>query len=119
MCIRDSEIKPYEVEVFVAEVGEQPEATQLFRIQFDGTLRTEDQFGAIGGQDEALREKLSDGFEPGADLNVTLGVAAAAIEAVEEREIPPTAWEAAVLDRNLGRRKFRRLDATEIEAARQ
>ena len=112
------EVKPYEVEVFVAEVGADPEATRLYRIQFDGTLRTEHQFGAIGGQDDALREKLADGYEPGADLRTVVRLAWDAIEAVEDREIPAGDWEAAVLDRHLGRRKFRRLAAAEIEAAR-
>ena len=68
---------------------------------------------------DALREKLADGYEPGADLNAVVRLALDAIEAVEDREIPAGDWEAAVLDRDLGRRKFRRLDAAEIEAARE
>jgi proteasome alpha subunit len=113
------EVKPYEVEIFVAELGDRADATRLFRVQFDGTLRTEHQFGAIGGQDEALREKLAAGFEEDAGLSAMVKIATDAIESVEEREIPAGDWEAAVLDRNLGRRKFRRLDVAEIEAARQ
>jgi hypothetical protein len=40
------------------------------------------------------------------------------IESAESREIPADDWEAAVLDRTLGRRKFRRLTPDEIAAAR-
>ena len=52
------------------------------------------------------------------DLRATVRFATEAFEAVEEREIGPDEWEAAVLDRTNGRRMFRRLDADEITTAR-
>lgn len=112
------EVKPYEVEVFVAEIGDAPESTQLFRIQFDGTLVTETGFGAIGGEEDALREVLAEHFDGEVSLAGAVAAAAQAIESVEERAIEAADWEAAVLDRTLGRRRFRRLPAAEIEAAR-
>jgi proteasome alpha subunit len=112
------EVKPYEVEVIVAEIGDDPSETQLFRIQFDGTLLSERKRAAIGGKDEELTEKLSDAHRDGFDLAAAVEAAASAIEAVEDRRIDADDWEAAVLDRTLGRRRFRRLDADEIGAAR-
>ena len=112
------EVKPYEIEVFVAEVGDDQKDTRLYRIQFDGTLITEHGFGAIGGEEENLRERLSDDFDASRGLVACLAAATAAIEGVEDRVIAPSDWEAAVLDRSLGRRRFRRLDDEEIEAAR-
>ena len=112
------EVKPYEVDVIVAEVGDTAADTQLFRVQFDGTLRTQEGYGAIGGKDDELAEKVADAFTDNLELEAAIELAAAAIEAVEEREIDAADWEAAVLDRTLGRRKFRRLAAAEIEAAR-
>lgn len=112
------EIKPYEVEVIVAEIGGEPSATELFRVQFDGTLVSEQRFEAIGGEEEGLREKLEESYEAGRALEGAIAAVADAVEAVEERSIPSADWEAAVLDRTLGRRKFRRLDAEEIAAAR-
>jgi proteasome alpha subunit len=112
------EVKPYEVEVFVAEIGDEPADTQLFRIQFDGTLVSEVGFGAIGGEEDDLRSKLADSYEEGRDRDAAIGAAVAAIEAVEERTVEPGDWEGAVLDRTIGRRKFRRLSAAEIAAAR-
>jgi proteasome alpha subunit len=112
------EVKPYEIEVFVSEIGDESTDTQLFRIQFDGTLITEKGFGAIGGEEEALRERLADDFEADRDLAAAVAASTAAVEAVEEREVDAPDWEAAVLDRSLGRRRFRRLGAEEIETAR-
>jgi proteasome alpha subunit len=112
------EVKPYEVEVIVAEVGDAPQDTALFRVQFDGTMRTEEGHAAIGGKDEDLAARLGESHQPDVPLQVALATAMAAIEAVEERAAAPGEWEAAVLDRTLGRRKFRRLDRAEIEAAR-
>ncbi len=111
------EVKPYEVEVIVAEIGDSSDDTLLFLIKFDGTLVSESGFGAIGGEDEALRERLADGFDAELPLAGAIAVATAAIEGVEERTIGSDEWEAAVLDRGNGRRKFRRLSAEEIAAA--
>jgi proteasome alpha subunit len=112
------EVKPYEVEVIVAEVGSQREDTQLYRIQFDGTLLSERGWAAIGGKDEELADKLEDGFTDDLDMTGAISTAASAIEAVEEREIAAADWEAAILDRSAERRLFRRLSAGEIESAR-
>jgi proteasome alpha subunit len=112
------EVKPYEIEVFVAEVGDDPDDTELYRVQFDGTLQTVEGFGAIGGKDEDLVERLRASWRDGVDLSGAVRLAADAIEAEEERSIPAGDWEAAVLDRTLGRRKFRRLAPADIEAAR-
>lgn len=112
------EVKPYEVEVIVAEVGDTAGDTQLFRIQFDGTLLSQRDFAAIGGKDEELAEKLAEAVDEGMDLAAAISAAASAIETVEERSIGVDDWEAAVLDRSLDRRTFRRVDASEIAAAR-
>ena len=111
------EVKPYEVEVIIAEIGDTASDTELFRVQFDGTLVSEEGFSAIGGEEEALRERMADGFDAGRTLGGAIATAAAAVAGTGNGEIDPTTWEAAVLDRALGRRKFRRLEPSEIEAA--
>jgi proteasome alpha subunit len=112
------EVKPYEVEVMVAEIGLDPADTAMYRIQYDGTLRDIERFGAMGGNEEQLTERLGSAVDGLTDLGETIRIAAAAMEEVEENEIPASGWEAAVLDRSAGRRMFRRLGADEIEAAR-
>lgn len=110
------EVKPYEVEVMVAEVGRTEGDNYLFRVIYDGTLYADRNVSAIGGHDEELRARLEAQFEPGAALPVALGWARAAFQADREDEILPTDWEAAVIDRTQGRRGFRRLTVEEIVA---
>ena len=108
------EVKPYEVEVMVAEIGRSEEDSRIFRVTYDGTLYADQRVSAIGGQDEELRGRLDAAFEPGAPLPDALGWARAAFQEERDEEIPPEAWEAAVVDRTLGRRGFRRLTLEEI-----
>jgi len=108
------EVKPYEVEVMVAEIGRSEEDSRIFRVTYDGTLYADQRVSAIGGQDEELRGRLDAAFEPGAPLSAALGWARAAFQEERDEEIPPEAWEAAVVDRTLGRRGFRRLTPEEI-----
>ena len=112
------EVKPYEVEVMVAELTADGEANNLFRIGFDGTLSGFSEYGAMGGQEEDLTQKLASSYEAGADLQTVVRATATAIEEVEETEIEPAGFEAAVLDSGNGRRRFRRLTPDEIAAAR-
>lgn len=112
------EVKPYEIEVMIAEVGDTPADTKMFRINFDGHLSSFTAWGAMGGGEEALREKLEENYQDGADLAESLRIAATAIEEVAESEIAPGDWEAAVLDRDRSRRKFHRITADEIAAMR-
>ena len=44
------EVKPYEVGIMLAEVGDSTEENLLFKITYDGTLFAEDHVAAIGGQ---------------------------------------------------------------------
>ncbi len=112
------EVKPYEVQVIVAEVGTTAEGNRLFRVDYDGNLYDERRFCAIGGNADAIVEKVADGYDDGTSLPAAVARVAGIIEQVEEREIPPDGWEAAVVDRTIGTRTFRRLDAEEVGAAR-
>lgn len=112
------EVKPYEIEVMIAEIGESPDQTEIYRIQFDGNLASVGGFGAMGGGEQELTDALSERYEPGLDLPAAVKLVVEAIEGAAEGPIDAKNWEAAVLDRNRPRRKFRRLTADEIAAAR-
>lgn len=108
------EVKPYEVEVMVAEVGHEDTDNRIFRVTYDGTLYDDRNVSAIGGRDDELRALLETRFEPGASLPIALSWAREAFEEDRDEPIPPEGWEAAVIDRTLGRRTFRRLSVEEI-----
>ncbi|MBT8202282.1 MAG: proteasome subunit alpha [Acidimicrobiia bacterium] len=111
-------VKPYEIEILIVEVGDTPDDTVMFRVRYDGTLVDEEGFCAIGGQEDELTSRMKERFESGLDRAAALRFAAEAFERVEDRQIGPEEWEAAVLDRTNGRRMFRRLSADEITSAR-
>ena len=111
------EVKPYEVEIMVAEVGRESGGDLLFRVTYDGTLFAEDHFSAIGGQEEQLTTFLQEHFRPGAPQPEALGWAIGAFQAANNRTFAPEDWEAAVVDRTLGRRTFRRLRVEEFPPA--
>lgn len=109
------EIKPYEVEILVAELGINGEGNRLFKVTYDGTLSEERGFCAIGGQADLLTSTLAEGYKAPALLAATIQMVAAAFSQVEQREID--GWEAAVLDGTGERRTFRRLTQEEIASA--
>ncbi len=109
------EVKPYEIEVVVADLGE--DEKHLYLVRFDGTLRDDHGFAVIGGDEDVIRERLVDVYETGLDLNAAISMAGSAIAESDEADSDAVGWEAAVLDSNLGRRKFHRLDADVVTAA--
>lgn len=101
------DIKPFEVEVLVAELGSDASGDRLYRVSYDGTLIEERRFAAIGGPADELGAALASGFEEGRDLTATLEFAKATFASVTERDVD--SWEVAVLERNGERRTFKRL----------
>jgi proteasome alpha subunit len=108
------QMKPYEVEILVAQVGETPAETSLFHILFDGSVADEDGYVAMGGRSEELSDKLRDSYQAGGSLADALRMAVAAMSSVEERSFEPQGLEVALLDRSRARRKFRRLGQAEV-----
>jgi proteasome alpha subunit len=111
------EIKPYEVDIVVAELGEELIEDKLFRVQFDGTLRDADRFVVLGAGEEAIAELISASLNPDMSLDEAVSLAADSITRVEEKEIDTSEWETGFLGRSAERRAFRRLDPTELESA--
>ena len=108
------EMKPMEVEILVAEIGEEQGSEQLFHILYDGTVNDESRCSVLGGEADAISERLESFYEDGLEAAPALRGAAAAL-AGPERTLTADDLEVAVLDRGLGRRCFRRLDMAEID----
>ena len=102
------EMKPMEVEILVAEVGLEPDGDQMFHILYDGTVMDEQDTAVIGGDADAIGERLRAGFSDGLDLGgaIRLGVSALA---GPDREVPTGELEVAHLARGNGRRCFARV----------
>jgi proteasome alpha subunit len=106
------EIKPLEVEILVAEVGEtgdQHRQDQLFHILYDGTVMDEQRFSVLGGEAEEITQRAEDGWRDDMSLADSVGVAVAAL-AGPERTLTADDLEVAVLRRTNGRRAFHRIE---------
>jgi proteasome alpha subunit len=104
-----AELKPYEVEILVAQVNQPGERNELYHILYDGSLADEEHFVAMGGQADVLNAHLKERFREGSTLEEAVRLGVGALVAGEKREITPGNLEVAVLDRTRPRRKFRRI----------
>ena len=118
-AIFTEQMKPYEVELCVAEVGDQPENDQLYRLTFDGSVVDEPDFVVMGGQAEAVTGHLREHFHAGMGLADALQVGVRALSAVSPvtagagnggpTQLTAAQLEVAVLDRRRPKRAFRRV----------
>jgi proteasome alpha subunit len=108
------EMKPMEVEILVAEVGLVEDGDQMFHLLYDGTVVDERDYAAIGGDAEAVRERLAANWTAGLDLSAAIRVGLDALSG-PDREISAAELEVAELSRGSGRRCFSRIDATALD----
>jgi len=115
--------KPYEVEIVVAEVGEQPDDDQMYRLTFDGSVADEHGYVVMGGSAETISTALEDRYSEGLDLASAIAVAvdglandSAAAGGEESHQLTPASLEVAVLDRTRTQsRKFKRLSGERLD----
>lgn len=106
------DIKPFEVEVLVAEVGDgNGTKSEMYHILYDGTIEDEKNYAAMGGQSDELRRFLKDHYREGMTLAEALQLAVRALNATQNKTLSERDLEVAVLDRTKTRRKFRRIPA--------
>ena len=124
------QLKPFEVELCVAEVGSSSESDRLYRITYDGSIFDEPGTTVMGGQAEAIGTAMRDAYSADMSLADAFNAALRALKAAPGSTGPggsasPNAGasaagnnagrdlssrlEVAVLDRRRPRRTFRRL----------
>jgi proteasome alpha subunit len=110
------ELKPLEVEILVAEVGSGPAGDQLYHILYDGSVVDEDSYSVLGGEADAILDRLKQGFDPGWDLDEVVRRSARALSG-PDRDPVAADLEVAILARSNGRRAFERLDDERVARA--
>ncbi len=104
--------KPYEVELFVAEVGESTDEDQIYRLTYDGSVADEHGFAVMGGSAEGIGAYLEQHYRAGRSLSDALSLAVDALghDGDGPRTLDANQLEVTVLDRTrTQKRKFRRL----------
>lgn len=143
--IFSEQLKPFEVEICVAEVGATAAEDQLYRLTYDGSIFDEPQYAVMGGQTDKISTKLKETFEEGLELGAALKVAVTALRVIASptpttsasssaysasassaasasatangnTEADPIKLEVAVLERDRPRRAFRRLTGAALDA---
>jgi proteasome alpha subunit len=116
-----NQMKPLEVEMIVAEVGDDSlvghEHNSLYRIKFDGFISDHKGFCVIGGNVEDVQSVLDDDYEEGMTQGdaVQLGLKALTRGASDNSTLDATTLEVCILDRSRSRRKFTRLSADIVQ----
>jgi proteasome alpha subunit len=110
------EMKPFEVELMVCEVGGgNGEPNSYFNILFNGFISDSPNFATIGGDSERLQATLRSGWREAMTLPEALQLARRALESgAEGAGLGEESLEVAVLDRRREGRKFRRCRRSEI-----
>jgi proteasome alpha subunit len=110
--------KPYEVDLFVAEVGDSTDTDQIYRLTYDGSVHDEHGFAAIGGSAEQIAAYLDARYTAGTTLASALALAVDALghDGDGQRRLDANQLEVAVLDRTRAqKRKFRLLVGPALE----
>ncbi|MGI8758714.1 MAG: proteasome subunit alpha [Acidimicrobiales bacterium] len=109
------EMKPLEVEILVAEVGTAAAEDRLFHLLYDGTVVDESRFTVLGGEAEAIAERLEASYSEGMDQTGALRASVTAL-AGPDRVLAAGDLEVAVLARTDRRRAFQRFDEEALAA---
>ena len=105
------DIKPFEVEVLVVEVGDGNNGTknEIYHILYDGTIEDEKNYAAMGGQSDEIRRYLKDNYQEALDFAAAVKLGVRALMVTQNKTLTERDLEVAVLDRGKERRKFRRI----------
>lgn len=109
--------KPYEVELFVAEIGDSASEDQIFRLTYDGQVADEQGFAVMGGASDVVAKYIAEHYTENASLDTVVRLAVSALGHTDEsdRVIDVDHLEVAILDRTRAQpRKFSRVSPAHL-----
>lgn len=109
------EMKPYEVEILVAQVGATPDDDEMFQILYDGVVMDKEGYTVLGGQADTTSEALESEYRSDLDSAHALQLGARALAGSGRDALPADQLEVALLDRRRPRRAFHRVRGAELE----
>jgi proteasome alpha subunit len=112
--------KPFEVELVVAEVGDDAASDQIYRLTYDGSVADEHGYMVMGGHTEPISTYLEQNYAEGLAVDDAVKLAVRALGEGNPgpegpRRIAANQLEVAVLDRARPKRKFKRLTRARLE----
>jgi proteasome alpha subunit len=122
-AIFTDQLKPYEVEICVGEVGATPADDQLYRLTFDGSIVDERQHLVMGGLTEPILTVLKNDYRDEMELADATRLAVRALSAAAANAASNgdtgtvgSRLEVAILDRGRPSRAFRRIEGAALTA---
>lgn len=127
-AIFTDQLKPYEVEICVGEVGATPADDQLYRLTYDGSIVDEPQHLVMGGQTDPISTVLKNDYRADMELADAVQLAIRALSAASTPSTPANAaangeggtvggrLEVAILERSRPGRAFRRIEGAALTA---
>ena len=115
------EIKPLEIEIIVAEVGDDRyddhKNNTIYRVKYDGFISDHPGHCVIGGNVEDVEAVLKEDYQDGMPAGDAIKLARRALNAGAERssELTVEGLEVCLLDRKRTGRKFCRLSTEEVQ----
>lgn len=113
--------KPMEIEIVIAEVGNSSAEDEIFHVLYDGSVNDEQNFTALGGQADPIKDHLKENFKPNLDINGAIALSVAALSQADAEDTDNSTdinnLEIATIERNKEGRVFRRLADEELQAA--
>ncbi len=107
------EMKPYEVEILVAQVGATAAADELFHILYDGTVMDEERFTVLGGQADTIAQALESRYQDALSIGDAVKLGASVLGDTDQ-PLSPEQLEVGVLQRDAAGRAFRRIKGDEL-----
>jgi proteasome alpha subunit len=114
------EMKPYEIEILVAQVGQSPADDELFHILYDGTVMDEEGSTVLGGAADTIATVLAERYEPTVTRDAAVRLGAEVLGGAGGNggaTLTAEQLEVAFLDRARERRAFQRVRGADLEAA--
>lgn len=110
------EMKPFEVEVLIAQLGTGEKPNEMFHVLYDGTVMDESKYCVLGGNASDIEAILESDYSDNMSLNDAVKLGAKALRPNGEDAIDSSSLEVGYLDSTKVRRCFSRMIKSEIEA---
>ena len=109
-------MKPYEVELLVAEVGRaDDDHAEMYHVLYDGVVIDEQGYSVLGGQAEQITEALESAVHRRHGARRRAQARRARCSAPTATSLGADQLEVALLDRARPRRAFRRIKNAELD----
>ena len=111
-----NEMKPFEVEVLVAQIGLGSKPNEMFHVLYDGTVMDESKYCVLGGNASEIETKLETGFVKDMTLKDAVKLGAKSLRPDNDKNVDPGSLEVGYLDGAKKRRCFTRMNKSDLES---